>query len=170
MICPQRCDHPSSRLKFRSTPVLAVDSDSLWERFCTLFGLDPKKKSFLTNADRVGNREVLTSLIEQAFASQDTADLLVALDRVGIPAGRVRTIDEVYEWEQTRSQGLLIDVDHPTLGRISLPGPPLRFFAHNGDEVTRHDHQAPPLLGQHNEALEDWLTRLMTESNKPSLI
>ena len=42
--------------------------------------------------------------------------------------GRIRTIREVYEWEQTQSQGLLIDVDHATLGTITLPGPPLRFF------------------------------------------
>ena len=34
---------------------------------------------------------------------------------------------EVYEWDQTRSQGLVIDVDHPALGRIELPGPPLRL-------------------------------------------
>ena len=39
----------------------------------------------------------------------------------------VRDLAEVYEWDQTRSQGLLIDVEHAQLGPITLPGPPLRF-------------------------------------------
>src|SRR3546814_1662787 len=47
------------------------------------------------------------------------SELLTELDRIGVPAGRVRTISEVYEWEQTRSQGLLVDVDHSTLGNIT---------------------------------------------------
>ena len=54
--------------------------------------------------------------------------LLERLDRAGVPAGRVRSIDEVYAWDQTRSQGLLVDVEHASLGPLTLPGPPLRFF------------------------------------------
>jgi formyl-CoA transferase len=58
----------------------------------------------------------------------------------------VRTIDEVYAWAQTRSQGLVIDVDHVTLGRLQLAGPPLRFFDTDGQEITRTSHTAPPTL------------------------
>ena len=39
------------------------------------------------------------------------------------PAGRIRSIREVYDWEQTRSQALLIDVNHSTLVPLTLPGP-----------------------------------------------
>jgi crotonobetainyl-CoA:carnitine CoA-transferase CaiB-like acyl-CoA transferase len=78
-------------------------------------------------------------------------ELLTRLDRIGVPAGRIRSIREVYEWEQTRSQGLLIDVDHATLGTITLPGPPLRFFDANGAELTRRRHTAPPVLGADND-------------------
>jgi hypothetical protein len=56
----------------------------------------------------------------------------------------------VYAWDQTVSQRLLIEVQHASLGPIQLPGPPLRFFAINGDEeveTTLQHHQAPPLLG-----------------------
>jgi formyl-CoA transferase len=64
----------------------------------------------------------------------------------------VRGLDEVYEWEQTRSQGLLIEVEHATLGRLSLPGPPLRY-----DDGGHDAHTAPPTLGQHNESVRQWL-------------
>jgi hypothetical protein len=33
-------------------------------------------------------------------------DLLARLAAAGIPAGRLRTMDEVYGWDQTISQGL----------------------------------------------------------------
>jgi hypothetical protein len=49
---------------------------------------------------------------------QDKVDLIMAL-----AAGDVRTLDRVYEWEQTRSQGLVIAVDHPLLGSVEIPGP-----------------------------------------------
>jgi len=82
------------------------------------------------------------------------------LAAAGIPAGKVRTIDDVYGWEQTLSQGLVIDVDHATLGPLSIPGPPLRFFAAGPDgetETTRRDHRPPPVLGGDGEAIRAWL-------------
>jgi formyl-CoA transferase len=84
--------------------------------------------------------------------------LLARLDEVGVPAGKVRRLDEVYEWEQTASQGLLIDVEHPTLGSVRLPGPPLRFFGADGEEMTRRDHGAPPTLDQQGEAIRRWVS------------
>jgi crotonobetainyl-CoA:carnitine CoA-transferase CaiB-like acyl-CoA transferase len=69
-----------------------------------------------------------------------------------VPAGRVRDLAEVYTWEQTRSQGLLIDVEHAALGAITLPGPPLRF-----DGAEGHTHAAPPVLDQHGAAIRAWL-------------
>jgi crotonobetainyl-CoA:carnitine CoA-transferase CaiB-like acyl-CoA transferase len=67
-------------------------------------------------------------MVEDVFGRYPTEELLVELDRIGVPAGRIRSIREVYDWEQTRSQALLIDVNDSTLGSITLPDPPLRFF------------------------------------------
>ena len=69
----------------------------------------------------------------------------------------MRSLEEVYTWDQVASQGLLVDVEHPQLGRLTLPGPPLRFFDADGAEVTRRDHGAPPLLDQHADDLRAWL-------------
>jgi crotonobetainyl-CoA:carnitine CoA-transferase CaiB-like acyl-CoA transferase len=95
-------------------------------------------------------------LVESAFADWDAAALLARLAELGIPSGRVRSLDEVYSWDQTRSQGLLVDVDHPTLGTVTLPGPPLRFFNADGTETTRRDHAAPPLLDADGAAIRAW--------------
>jgi crotonobetainyl-CoA:carnitine CoA-transferase CaiB-like acyl-CoA transferase len=54
------------------------------------------------------------------------------------------------------SQGLLIDVDHPSAGKVSLPGPPLRFDD-NLFAGARERHLPPPRLGEHNESIRAWL-------------
>jgi len=137
------------------TVQLAIGSEGLWQRLVDSFGLDPA--GLETNTQRVADRSRLISVVEKAFAERSAEDLLARLAEAGIPAGKVRRLDEVYEWEQTRSQGLLVDVDHATLGSLRLPGPPLRFFMGDGIETTPRDHSAPPTLDQHGSAIREWL-------------
>jgi crotonobetainyl-CoA:carnitine CoA-transferase CaiB-like acyl-CoA transferase len=136
---------------------IAVGSQGLWRRFCEGFGLDAEADGLATNAERVADRERVIRVVEGVFAEWDAEPLLARLAEIGVPAGKVRTLDEVYGWDQTASQGLLLDVEHPTLGALRLPGPPLRFFAADGGEVTRGEHAAPPTLDQHGEAIRAWL-------------
>jgi crotonobetainyl-CoA:carnitine CoA-transferase CaiB-like acyl-CoA transferase len=136
---------------------ISVGSEGLWRRFCTAFGIDADADGLATNAERVANRPRVIDVVEAAFADTDAEDLLVRLAEAGVPAGKVRTLDEVYTWDQALSQGLLIDVEHPTLGQVALPGPPLRFFDAGGDEVTRTAHRTPPLLDQHGDSIRAWL-------------
>jgi crotonobetainyl-CoA:carnitine CoA-transferase CaiB-like acyl-CoA transferase len=137
---------------------ISVGSEGLWRRLCADFGLDPEADGLATNAERVANRARVIDVVESAFADITAADLLERLAQAGVPAGKVRTLDEVYTWDQTLSQGLVVDVEHPTLGEISLPGPALRFFDAEGDEVTRTAHLTPPLLDQHGAAIREWLS------------
>jgi crotonobetainyl-CoA:carnitine CoA-transferase CaiB-like acyl-CoA transferase len=140
---------------------VACANESLWRRLSAEFGFDPEAPGMATNGERVVNRPAVIALLEGAFATIGAEDLLARLNKVGIPAGKVRTIDDVYAWDQTSSQGLLIDVEHQTLGPLRIPGPPLRFFAAGPDgetETTRRDHRPPPVLGSSNEAIRSWLT------------
>jgi crotonobetainyl-CoA:carnitine CoA-transferase CaiB-like acyl-CoA transferase len=137
---------------------IAVGSEALWRRFCAGFGLDPDRVDMATNPERVAHSDDVAKLVEDAFATWSTVDLLARLAEIGVPAGRVRTVDEVYDWAQTHSQGLLIDVTHETLGRLRLSGPPLRFFAASGAEVTPTGHRPPPTLDQHGAAVRAWLS------------
>jgi crotonobetainyl-CoA:carnitine CoA-transferase CaiB-like acyl-CoA transferase len=135
---------------------IAVGSEAQWRVLAPAVGLDPADPRYATNRDRVAHRESLLAAIDSALAAESSAKWLERLDQLGIPAGRVRSLDQVYGWEQTRSQGLMITVDHPVLGRIELPGPPLRFddqlFA--GGRVA---HLPPPTLGQHDDEVRAWL-------------
>jgi crotonobetainyl-CoA:carnitine CoA-transferase CaiB-like acyl-CoA transferase len=131
---------------------VAVANDQQWQRLAPIIDLDPGDERFDHNAARVTRRDELIALIEQVLRRHDRSYWLKLLAQAGIPAGSIRTMDEVYEWDQTRSQGLVISVDHPVLGQIELPGPVLRF-----DDQPSSQHAAPPLLGQHDAAVRDWL-------------
>ena len=136
---------------------VAVGSASQWRTFAPLVGLDPDDERFAINALRVERRDELTAAIEAAFAAAPADVWLQRLADKGIPAGKVRDFQQVYEWEQAVSQGLLIDVDHPTLGLIQLPGPPLRFDDHPYAGA-RETNLPPPGLGEHDESVRAWLT------------
>jgi crotonobetainyl-CoA:carnitine CoA-transferase CaiB-like acyl-CoA transferase len=135
---------------------LAVGSEALWRRFAPVVGVDPADPRFASNEQRVAHRSELIAEIESAFASDGAEVWLKRLDDAGVPAGKVRSLDDVYAWEQTRSQGLLIEVEHPTAGPIRLPGPPLRFDD-NSYAGGREQHLSPPLLGQHDASVRAWL-------------
>jgi crotonobetainyl-CoA:carnitine CoA-transferase CaiB-like acyl-CoA transferase len=140
---------------------LSCGSEGLWRRLCSEFGFDPEAPGMATNGERVAHREEVIELLEGAFAHIPPEDLLARLAAAGIPAGKVRTLDEVYGWDQTASQGLLVDVEHASLGKLTLPGPPLRFFTPGPDgetETTRREHGAPPVLGADGDAIRAWLS------------
>jgi crotonobetainyl-CoA:carnitine CoA-transferase CaiB-like acyl-CoA transferase len=138
---------------------VACGSQGLWQTFAAVIGLDPGDERFTTNADRIGHRELLVEAIEALLSASSADQWLAQLTDAGVPCGKVRALDDVYQWEQTRSQGLLIEVDHPVAGPIQLPGPAMRF-----DELSyaggRQHHLPPPRLGEHNAAVLAWLDAL----------
>jgi crotonobetainyl-CoA:carnitine CoA-transferase CaiB-like acyl-CoA transferase len=133
---------------------IAVGSDALWQRLAPAFGLD--RPQWALNSSRVRDHDAVNAAVDAAFSRHAAADVLATLAELGIPAGKVRDLAEVYSWEQTRSQRLLIEVDHAALGPIRLPGPPIRFEA-DGRETGRTEHLPPPLLDQHGDAIRRWL-------------
>ena len=134
---------------------IAVGTEGHWAALCAVLGIEQAEK-FSTNAFRVTRHAELVETLNNALASRTSADVLAELEKAGVPAGKIRTMAEVYDWEQTRSQGLVVDVEHATLGTIQIPGPALRWFDESG-EVTPTRHLAPPTLGQHTEGILAWL-------------
>jgi len=138
---------------------VAVGSEALWHRFAPLAGIDATDPRFASNELRVAHRHDLIDAIEAVFSKEASETWLARLDDAGVPAGKVRTLDDVFAWDQTRSQGLVIEVDHPTAGRMELPGPPLRFDD-NTYAGAREHHRPPPTLGQHDVTVRAWLDEL----------
>ncbi|WP_371784527.1 CaiB/BaiF CoA transferase family protein [Streptosporangium subroseum] len=131
---------------------IAAANDVQWRKVAALLDIDPDVAKYATNRERFAHRDELIADMERALAKHDRGHWLTALGGAGVPAGAIRSIDEVYAWDQARSQGLVIEVDHPVLGPIELPGPPLRF-----DGAPPMRHRVPPALGEHNDEVLAWL-------------
>jgi len=148
---------PYGMFETGTAPVqIACGSQNLWRALCAAFDFDADDPRFATNLDRVTHRDELIALIETHFATGPAEEWLAALAEAGVPSGKVRTLDDVYAWDQTLSQGLLLEVEHATQGTLKLPGSPLRFDD-NTFSGGRSHHDAPPTLGQHNESIRAWL-------------
>jgi crotonobetainyl-CoA:carnitine CoA-transferase CaiB-like acyl-CoA transferase len=154
-ICPYGLFHAADGMV-----QIAIGSDALWRRFAPAFDLE--RPAWRTNPARVADRDAVIAAVDAAFASYSVAELLQRLAELGVPAGKVRNLAEVYRWDQTQSQGLLIEVEHAALGSTTLPGPPLRF-----DGAAPFVHAAPPTLDQHGPAIRAWLAA-DTESREPT--
>src|SRR6476469_1156647 len=83
---------------------IALGSEGLWKRFCGGFGIAPDADGLSTNQERVAQRERVIEVVEAAFADWDAEPLLARLAEGGVPAGKVRSLDEVYGWDQVASQ------------------------------------------------------------------
>jgi crotonobetainyl-CoA:carnitine CoA-transferase CaiB-like acyl-CoA transferase len=68
------------------------------------------------------------------------------------PAGELKTLDCVYDSEQARAQGLVWEVDQPQLGRIRLPGNPVRY-----SRSAMSPGLPPPALGEHTGEVREGL-------------
>lgn len=130
--------------------VIAVGSESLWQRFARIVGLDPDRPDIATNTQRVAVVDALEAEINKILADRPADEVLAELIDGGVPAGRIRTVPEVYAWEQVRHLGLVHEMVHPILGDIAVPGPALMM---NG--VPMATHQAPPALGESDDRLDE---------------
>jgi crotonobetainyl-CoA:carnitine CoA-transferase CaiB-like acyl-CoA transferase len=128
--------------------VIAVGNDAIWRRFAPLIGLAGDDPRFATNSLRVAHRAELEQEIRAVMRERSAEHWTSAFAEHGIPVGEVKSLDRVYGSPQVREQGLVVDVEHPSLGRIELPGPPLRFSVSGA-----HEHTSPPTLGEHSDEI-----------------
>jgi crotonobetainyl-CoA:carnitine CoA-transferase CaiB-like acyl-CoA transferase len=125
---------------------IAVGSEGLWRKFAPLVALDPEDERFASNGDRVARVNELEKAMAPALRSAGVDEWIERLDEAGVPAGRVRSLDEVYSSPQVEHLGLIDAVKHPTVGEIRLPGTPISY-----GRSGRRRAEAPPLLGQDNQ-------------------
>ena len=104
---------------------------------------DPR---FANNAARVKHMAETDALVED-WASTRTREEIFALTREHrVPSAPVRDLAEVTANAHMHERGMLEEIDHPKLGKITVPNSPLRYHG------TPQMRSTPsPGLGQHNE-------------------
>ncbi len=133
--------------------IVGVGNDAAWKRFCSVAGPELDRPEFRKNPDRVRLREELRALLEPVFRARPVAAWEQSLGDAGVPAGRVRSVAEILESPQLRARGMLVERDHPAVGKLRLVGNPVQF----GDR-SRTAVLPPPLRGEHTEEVLATLT------------
>ena len=134
---------------------VSVGNDDQFERFAGELG-HPEwvtDERFARNQDRVRNRGAMDAVVSSCLATRTRAEWMAAFAPIGIPAGPINSVAEALASDQTREREMVVDVDHPTAGTVSVVGIPFKMF---GTPPTVH--LPPPTLGQHSaEVLIDEL-------------
>jgi crotonobetainyl-CoA:carnitine CoA-transferase CaiB-like acyl-CoA transferase len=123
-------------------------TDRLFLRLCERLG-HPEWASlpeFADNATRVRNREALAARIESITAGNTCRHWLTVFDEAGIPCGPINDYAQVLADPQVRARDMVLDVEHPRLGRLRTLGSPLKMSATPTDAARR-----APMLGEHTD-------------------
>lgn len=140
--------------------VISVGRDEEWAALRRVMG-DPAwafDERFATWAGRVAARSELDGLIAGWTVGLAPRAVMERCQAAGVPAGIVATGEDLASDPHLRERGFLLEVDHPRIGRMLLPGIPVRF-AHAPLEVQR----AGPLLGQDNHEIFERVLGLRRE-------
>jgi crotonobetainyl-CoA:carnitine CoA-transferase CaiB-like acyl-CoA transferase len=125
-------------------------SDSEWQGFCAASGRsglaeDPR---FNTPGGRSVNATERILLMAEIIKERPTAEWLQQLDANDVPSAPVLRRNEVIANEQVVARELIIELDHPDIGRVRQPVPAARF------ERTPARIQGPaPRIGEHSAAI-----------------
>lgn len=135
--------------------VITAQTDALWRQLAAVIGGDAlvADTRFHSPAGRNSHREEILGRIRSwAMAQSSVRACLEALEAASVPCAKVQRIDEVLADPQIVARGMLIEQDHPVLGRIKMPNLPFRF---SGFEAPVPD--VAPSIGQHNQAIAESL-------------
>ncbi|WP_252272016.1 CaiB/BaiF CoA transferase family protein [Pseudomonas subflava] len=140
--------------------ILAVGNDGQFRKFCEVAGLPalPDDPRFSTNKARVAHRAELIPLLRQATVFKTTAEWVALLEAAGVPCGPINDLAQVFADPQVRARGLHVDMRNGMGSVTPQVASPLRL---SGNPVEYR--LAPPLLGEHTDALLQRLLGLDTE-------
>jgi formyl-CoA transferase len=138
---------PYQLFETKDEPIaLAVGNDRQFRTLCKLLGLDALAKDprFATNAARLKHVAALVPPIAVKFQTAGREHWMKKLHAAGLPAGAIRTVDQVLDSPEVRARGMVEEMPHPALGTARLVASPLKL----SETPVRESFHAP-MLGEH---------------------
>ncbi|MFM0157046.1 CaiB/BaiF CoA transferase family protein [Paraburkholderia sediminicola] len=134
---------------------LAPGTPDMWIRLCELLDLeaimsDPR---FVTNEQRMQHRKELKVIIDARLRMRTRAEWTCDMIRLGIPAGPINNLQDVFADPQVVHCGLVEEVAHSTIGQLKQVASAIGM----GEMTEGSVRMPPPMLGEHTgEVLKEF--------------
>jgi len=130
--------------------IVATGNDAQYVKFCNVLGApelgqDPKYKD---NVGRLTHREELIGRLSALTEKMHRDDLLQKLEALGVPAGPINSVDQVFADPQVVHRGMKLDLPSPAAKSGSIPGVRTPIVI---DGWKAASEKPAPLLGEHTE-------------------
>ncbi len=106
---------------------------------------DPR---FHAENDRLAHAGELNAILARRFLEKTTAEWIATLEPQGVLCGAIRTFEQAAQDAQAGANRMVVEMEHPRAGKLSLLGTPLRLSATPATLRT-----PPPDLGEHTHAV-----------------
>lgn len=125
-------------------------NDKLYRKMAEAMGVEGlvDNPRFVTNADRVANREELNGLLSDRFSEEPAAYWVEHLTAKGVPNSKINSIEDVLNDPQTIARDMIASVEHGRLGTLKMPASPIKM-----SDTPTIVRLAPPELGEHQDEI-----------------
>jgi crotonobetainyl-CoA:carnitine CoA-transferase CaiB-like acyl-CoA transferase len=123
-------------------------TDPLFPRLCTAIG-QPElaaDERYATVPQRLEHIEELEAVVTGWTRPRTCVEIAEALGEAGIPFGKVSDVADVVRSPQIAAREMFVDVEHPLLGTLKLPGIPIKLGGSPGTI-----RKPPPVVGEDND-------------------
>ena len=121
-----------------------------WEMMCSFLGMPELSEDtrFETPSLRAEHYEELRAAIAERVKDRKQMDLFLSGVEWRLPIGLVPTTKEILDSPQHRARGFFEEVNHPVMGKVTMPGAPFKMT-----ESPWQLRRPAPLLGEHNQEI-----------------
>ncbi len=129
---------------------LAAGNDKQFAQLAQLLGHAEwiEDERFISNTARIQNRALIDGLLEEVLKRYQSDEFIDLCRSNGIPVGRVNTIKQALNQDQTKAREMVVEQDHVKIGKYRSLASPLKL---QGTQNTIR--YAPPLLGEHTDLI-----------------
>ncbi len=124
---------------------MAAATEDMWFKLCKLVGHEEwvTNPDYKDSATRSRNRLELKAKLNAIFATRGKMDWTLDLVKLGLPAGPIFTLEQVFKDKHVNETGIVEEIEHPSLGTLRLVASPIRMAGMGGRSV----RTPPPALG-----------------------
>lgn len=128
--------------------IIAGVSDLIWDRFLEASGKYEWNDNPMINtiAARGENNQELQTIIDEWLSQYTTEEAIELFEKHRIPYGQVFTYEDIFTNEQFKAREMLVTLDQPELGEVTVAGNVFKFSRTPGKIQGRS-----ALLGENNE-------------------